>query len=414
MDDLWWKVIVGTAGITTIVAAFITSLFFREREKIRHAREKFALSEESERRYRDLFDNVTDLIYLHSPDGEIIDINRTLVERLGFRVDEVKGHMIGEFILPRDQLRFMEYLHRASHGETILEGLLPIRTKKGKKLHVLEYKSSPVFSGGRLIAIRGVARDVTDRVRLERLRVRNERSMQTLLKNSQEMQKALGHLTREMMVIQERERESISRELHDEISQMIATITMNLETIRSEISPRKRALLKRIKGTQDLTSSVLQRIREVLRDLRPLGLDPIGIVAAIQRLARDFRERSGAKIEVSIDPKTEGISFEEKIVLYRVVQESLTNAWHHGRAKNVAISSECINGKVRLEISDDGVGFEPGPGNLPRDGAMGLGLLGMRERVRLFDGEFSVSSKVGEGTTVRVILPVDSKSGNQS
>ncbi len=406
MSDLLWQVMIGTLGIMTLVVGFIVSLFYRERERRRHEREKFSLTEENERRYRDLFDNVTDLIYLHTPEGEITDINRTLVEQLGFRVDEIKGHRIEEFILPQDRSRLRDYLHNAANGNRVIEGLLPIRSKNGEKLHVLEYRSSPVISHGHPFAIRGVARDVTDRVRYERLRVRDERRMRMLLRNSEEMQTALTHLTREMMMIQERERESISRELHDEIGQMIAAITMNLERIRADVASRKRSLLRRIESTQDLTSSILQRIREVLRDLRPLGLEPLGIIPAVERLAHDFRERSGSRIEVSGDPKAEEIPIEQKIVLYRVVQESLTNAWRHGHAKCVAVSIRWAHERVEVEVRDDGVGFEVGPGDLAKNSPTGLGLLGMRERVKFFDGDFSVRSNPGEGTTVLVSLPL--------
>ncbi len=407
MDAFWWKVMIGTAAIMILVAGFLASLLYYEREKVRHEREKNNITQANERKYRDLFDNVTDLIYLHTTDGIIIDINRILIELLGFRVDQVKGHKIEEFILPRYRKVLTEYLQKAFQGETSIGGFLAIRSITGEKIHILEYLSSTVMSDGSTRAVRGIARDVTDRVRYERLRVRDERKMKTLLENSEEMRMALGNLTREMMMIQERERESISRELHDEISQMIATITMNLETIRSDIPPRKRNLLDRLDKTQDLTSTVLQRIREVLRDLRPLGLGPLGIIPALQMLVRDCKDRSGAEIFLSIDAKIEKLPLEKKIVLYRLVQESLTNAWLHGHAKSVKLSIKCSDSKVYLEICDDGIGFEIDAEGLPVKISKGLGLLGMRERVKIFEGDFSVLSTKGKGTIVRVTLPAN-------
>jgi signal transduction histidine kinase len=205
---------------------------------------------------------------------------------------------------------------------------------------------------------------------------------------------------------QEAERARVSRDLHDQIGQSLTAVLLGQRLLLDALDPNDPELREahaRAEEVRSLAAAALNDVRQLAFELRPIVLDDIGLVAAVQRLAADLADRHQLDLNVDLD----GLSDESRLpadietVVYRVVQEALTNVTRHARAAQVRVSVVVAAGRLRAEITDDGAGFEPTPEKL-----RSLGLAGMVERATLVGGEVRITSAPSAGTTVRLDLPV--------
>jgi signal transduction histidine kinase len=215
-----------------------------------------------------------------------------------------------------------------------------------------------------------------------------------------ESQGNLRRLSRRLVQIQETERKSLSRELHDEVGQILTALGMelkNLESLRHDPG----TFHGHIEELKALNAQAMRSLRDMAMGLRPSMLDDLGLEAALQWQGREFSRHTGVPATVQVTGVFENLSESQRTCIYRVVQEALTNCARHSRAKNVLVSvSESERGIVTV-VHDDGVGFDVSN----RSG--GLGLIGTQERVDELGGEFNITSAHGKGTTVRVELPLE-------
>ncbi|MDD4601262.1 hypothetical protein SDC9_08997 [bioreactor metagenome] len=207
--------------------------------------------------------------------------------------------------------------------------------------------------------------------------------------------------------IQEEERKKISRELHDETSQALTSIIVGLRVL-AEHTPGaddRESILQ----MRDVAVQTLESVHNLAVELRPVLLDDLGLVAAVQRYVDNYTRQYGIKVNVRFGKLSrERFMPEVEITLYRLVQEALTNIVRHACATEVNITFSKQRAKLFLSIWDNGVGFEAG--SLPATkGNIGLGIYGMRERVTLLNGKFDIQSGLGEGTAISVEIPVHKK-----
>jgi signal transduction histidine kinase len=205
-------------------------------------------------------------------------------------------------------------------------------------------------------------------------------------------------LSARLLDAQEDERRSISRELHDQVGQSLGMLLVDAGRLGAMLPPGLPAAqehLHKIKGTAEQT---LQTVRDMALLLRPSMLDDLGLVAALEWQGREISRRSAAEVQVDAEGVAENLPDEHKTVIYRVVQEALSNAARHSSAKNIRVHVREESGKIAVEVTDDGTGFDPAR-------MRGLGMLGMEERVKRLGGTFHVDSKPGSGATVRFELP---------
>ena len=208
----------------------------------------------------------------------------------------------------------------------------------------------------------------------------------------------LTELAQHLLTAREDERHRLARDLHDELGALLTSAKLDAARIKSRLAntaPEAQERLTHLVGT--LNSSIALG-RRIIEDLRPSTLANLGLVAALAILAREFAERSGIEVQCSMTPVA--LSASAELVVYRLVQEAVTNLSKHARARHVWINLAAGNGQVEVSVRDDGVGFDTGP---PPTSAYGL--LGMRFRVEAEHGSLSVVSAPGQGTTVRVTLP---------
>jgi signal transduction histidine kinase len=192
---------------------------------------------------------------------------------------------------------------------------------------------------------------------------------------------------------QELERSRLSRELHDETGQALASIMLGLKTLEPQVGEEALVQLR------ELVASALGNVRRLTVELRPPALDDFGLGAALERLATVLSERSA--LDVQLNVSCSGLPAAHETAIYRIVQEALTNIIKHAEAQTVSIVIAATDGSVRVVVEDDGIGFAV---EGVRDGA--LGLVGMRERVALLGGRLDVQSAAGRGTTIMGELPL--------
>jgi signal transduction histidine kinase len=216
------------------------------------------------------------------------------------------------------------------------------------------------------------------------------------------MRRYIGAITQK----QENERRHIARELHDETVQSLLAISRSIELEQaSQIDPDR---LKHLAEIQQLVGETLAGVRQISRDLRPLVLEDLGLIPALQALVRSARQGPGAIPHVKLDVPDQQIRLDasQELALYRIVQEALTNARKHAQATGVQLSLQVAEASIILEIEDDGIGFQV-PESLSELAQHGcFGLVGIQERVWEMGGSLQIRSAPGEGTCLHISMPV--------
>jgi len=203
---------------------------------------------------------------------------------------------------------------------------------------------------------------------------------------------------RRVVEAQELERRRLARELHDETGQALTSILLGLRGLEEAREGDRR---EAVAGLRELVVATLQDVRNLAVELRPKALDDFGLVAALDRLTTGFSEQTGIAVDLEARLGDERLPGEIETALYRIVQEALTNIVKHARAQRVSILVVRKPASVAVVIEDDGTGFSQ-PEATDRGG---LGLVGMRERVRLLDGRFEIESSPGAGTAIVAEVP---------
>jgi signal transduction histidine kinase len=228
-----------------------------------------------------------------------------------------------------------------------------------------------------------------------------------LYQEIQERDRLRGELLHQVVSAQEMERQRIARELHDGTGQTLTALGLGLAAVSGRISAIDSTSSKQVADLKDLSTSAMIELRDVISNLRPSLLDDLGLVPALRGQVQAFIERSGIKADLDISGNVRRLSPDLETIIYRIIQEGLTNVSKHAGASATYIELTFENEALTVIISDDGHGFDV-------DAAMraaptelrAWGLLGMQERVALADGTFKISSKPGEGTTIEIEIPL--------
>lgn len=226
-----------------------------------------------------------------------------------------------------------------------------------------------------------------------------------LLKESNRLQRQMRLLSRQIISAHEDERKKISRELHDVIAQTLTGINVRLATLKQDAALNTKGLAGNITKTQRLVEKSVQIVHRFARELRPAVLDDLGLIPALHSFLKSFTERTGVRAKLSGFPEIERTDSIRKTVLFRVAQEALINVSRHAAATLVEISFRKHDGHACMEVHDNGRSFHV-PSVMHANRGRRLGLIGMRERVEMVGGTFSIESSPGNGTTVLVCVPV--------
>jgi signal transduction histidine kinase len=264
---------------------------------------------------------------------------------------------------------------------------------------------------------RNLAGEILERRKTEAALRQSEEHYRVLFNQARLMEEDLRHLSSKILHVQEEERKRISRELHDQVGQSLTVINVNLAVLKKAVAsdrqPPAGELTLRIADTEQLLQEAMETVHRFSRELRPAMLDDLGLIPALRSCLKIFSERTGLRVRLRAEVGVEALNDEAKTVLYRVAQESMTNTAKHAQATEVTITVQKLKSGVRLEIKDNGQGFEMNQ-EFAVKRKKRLGLFGMQERARLVRGDFSVSSLPGRGTTVRVRVPFNGEASQDA
>jgi len=270
-------------------------------------------------------------------------------------------------------------------GATVLFGL----RANGEEFPI-EASISQHSEGGKILYT-VILRDVTERVRAEEALRRSKEELRELALTAQ--------------TVREQEKSRVARELHDELAQALTALKMDVAWIREHVPPDGGPLSKKLSDIESLLDSTVAATRRISADLRPLMLDDLGFLPAAEWLVQKFTERTGIRCELDIGAPDLELEDPYASAVFRILQESLTNAARHAQPSLVEVAIDRGDGVVRLTVRDNGRGFSLAQPRTPGS----YGLLGLRERAYLLGGEVDIASEPGRGTTIEVRIPLESR-----
>lgn len=232
--------------------------------------------------------------------------------------------------------------------------------------------------------------------------VAERRNAEDRLRESEEKLRALAaHL----ISVREDERAHIAREIHDELGQVLTGLKMDVGWLAARLPQDQKPLSEKIDSINRLIDSTIHTVREISAGLRPEVLDEMGLVAAINWQAREFRKRTGVRCRLKLPDEAAAFDREVSTTAFRIFQEVLTNVARHSRATRVDVELAVEPERLVLDVADNGVGIS----DTQSSGRKSLGLLGMRERALRLGGEVSVQGRPNHGTRVRVSIPTSQR-----
>jgi PAS domain S-box-containing protein len=384
-------------------------------------------------KYTDLYDFAPVGYFSIDEQGLILEVNLTGAALLGVERSHLINRRLQRFLARTSRPIFLAFLEKvfAGHGKQICEASLP---NKNGTLSWVDFQATPVASlrserkwcrmavsdisalkraeetqrhmEALDAANRELKREIIRRKVIEAaLKESKEYSCQ-LLAEALQLQKQLRHLSHQVLQAQEEERKRISRELHDEIAQVLTAINLHLAKLKNEAAPNSKDFKRKIARTQRLVEKSVNIVHQFAGQLRPAVLDDLGLIPALHSYVKDFAKRTGLSIRFTsfTRDKAKQLDSAKRTVLYRVAQESLMNVARHAQASEVNMSIHKLRGVIHMEVKDNGKSFQV-QAALPTGKKKRLGLLGMRERVEMVGGRFSVESSPGNGTTIRAEIP---------
>ncbi len=338
----------------------------------------------SEERYRGLFENSSEAIFVCSTTGRVISANKACEQLTGYSQSELSEHNIYELFsgasLEHVKQFFPDQLEKAMFGQPEEFSLV----QKGGAEAFVQLKFSRLFRDSQLIGLQVIARNVTE-----------ERQLR------QNMEYYMSQITR----AQEDERLRMSRELHDETAQIMASLSRGLNSLVSGERKLSRRTVEQLEELHQMADSALEKVRRFGQDLRPSILDDLGLVPALEWLVAKLEEYNDIETKVNITGNQRRLQREKELTVFRITQEALNNVRRHSRASTVELTVDFSDDALTVIISDNGQGFEmpPRTSDLVLSGK--LGIIGMRERARLAGGTLIVQSETGSGTTITLRMP---------
>jgi signal transduction histidine kinase len=226
---------------------------------------------------------------------------------------------------------------------------------------------------------------------------------QTYEKELQANYDKIQYLSRKVLSAYEEEKARLARELHDEVGMSLTTLKLNLQLFSKDLTKCCFQHKEKLDTMVETVSELQSTIRSKAYFLRPPALNDLGLVAVINNMIAELSKYAGIKGKLEASGSPDNISVEIENALYRCIQESLTNVARHANADNVLVKIDFVNNSIRVNVVDDGIGFEQ---HLAKSDNKHLGLQGMQERVDLLNGSLDIKSDPDQGTNVQIIIPL--------
>ncbi|MCH8011565.1 MAG: PAS domain S-box protein [Candidatus Marinimicrobia bacterium] len=395
---------------------------------IRYAIERKRAEEElkaSQEYLRNLIDCSLDMIIAVDRNRRITEFNRAAEETFGYRREDVLGKH-ANILYADSQVGLEAHKTAVEQGQSVQEILN--KRKNGKVFPSLLCASVLLDSQGRRVGVMGISRDITEKKQAEEALQKahdeledkvKERTAEleqsnmelkgeiTLRKHAEEqLKKSHDQLRRHsarLQTVKEEERENLARELHDEMGHSLTALKIDLVSLLNDPLIKSKPQADDLQSMISLTDDSLQTVKRIATELRPGVLDQLGIGAAIEWQLKEFQSRTQIKCEVRLPEERLGLGKDKDIILFRILQEALTNVARHAQATNIVITLQKDKQSISMTVQDDGRGIEESE----VVGMRSLGLLGMRERSHLVGGKLTITGEQGKGTTISVSVPID-------
>ncbi len=326
-----------------------------------------------------LISNIPLGIVIKDQDQRVRFCNSAFEQMFLFKQDEIQGQNLDEVIAPHDRQEAALLSQAVQAGGTI-HTTARRRRKDGTFVEV-ELYGVKVYSGETFVGAFAIYQDITER------------------KKSEEKLAALrSRLTR----AQEEERARIARDLHDDTGQRLALLSIDLEQLKQASIELKSSLTQQLESLVKAASEITSDVHNVSRRLHPSQVELLGLQAALASFCNDFASRNAMQIEFVNDGVHRKLKPDVSLCLYRVAQEAIRNVQKHSGTRRATVHLDEISGSLRLRISDQGTGFNPGSSDPPP----GLGLLSMQERLHTLGGELFIHSRPGGGTCIEACIPL--------
>lgn len=345
---------------------------------------------ESEERFAQFMRYLPGLAYIKDENARIVFINEYVSNIYDLKMEEVLGKTDFEFWPAEVAARV-----RADDQSVISSGHVAERIEDvnhdGDTMFFLTYKF-PIPREGKPPLLGGISIDITKR-----------KQMEEALSDSE---KELRSLSSKLLAVQEEERLHIAQELHDSVGQILAAVKFGLEGTLRGSDKGVAHMAASLEPLVPMTQHAIKEVRRLYTGLRPTVLDDFGIVAAIGWFTREFGElHSSISITKDISVTEEQVPELLKIVIFRLIQETLSNVASHSHASRVRIVLRKTEGRLELSLEDNGCGFDLQEGKPWEKLVDGIGLVSMKKRTELAGGCFSIESVVGKGTAIRATWP---------
>lgn len=364
------------------------------REAVLRRERRVALErlENKQKLLRDITSSLGEGILTMSRDGKMIFMNPEAENLLGWREDELMGADVHDTIH-----------HRKPDGTHLSKEDCPIQimmesgsfyrsdddvfVRKDGSVFPVSYVVTPITENGETVASVTAFQDITERKRAER--------------ELKESRRQLRELSVFLQSVREEERTRIARELHDELGQVLTALRIDLDWLQSRVEGADQRVPGKLTAMSQLVDRTVESVRRIAADLRPGMLDDLGLAAAIEWLAEQFRKRSGIECELVLNQDEFELDDQLATSVFRIIQEALTNVARHAGASLVTVVVEDLGNGIALEVADNGRGFEPAPQGKKKT----YGLLGIHERVKMLGGSVEIHGRPGKGTIVRAHIP---------
>lgn len=332
-----------------------------------------------------VIDTDPNLIYVKDAEGRFVLVNQAMADLHRMTPQELVGRNSAELFPNKEQ--FEPYLKMDREVIETRRQVVAINPNwlSGKERWFLSIKTPMVQPDGTLHVL-GIALDVTERKLAE----------EKLNESYKELQKLATHLE----VVREDEQKRIARELHDEMGSVLAALNINVSLLAKRLPAEMAHLKSDVDSLAKLVDAGIRAMRHTIAELRPSLLDHVGLKFAIERYVEEFQKNTGIECELRLSEDESMLDGKRSAAIFRIIQESLTNVAKHAQANKVNIVLSYWDESLVLTVKDNGKGFDPNARKVNS-----FGLLGIRERASLVGGRAEISSAVGRGTTVRVILP---------
>lgn len=346
---------------------------------------------------KDYFDNIiksmNDTLVVISLDTRIRSVNKATCELLEYKEDELIGRDI-KLIVPQEKELFGSAGFQRLLGEsTVVDQEIDYVTRSGKRIPMLFSAAVLKNKGGKTEGAVCIATDVTKRKQAEEALRESERD--------------LHFLSSQLLTAQEKERRRLSIGLHDELGQALMVLKLKLRSIREGLPADQAGLKAECDEVLGYINEVTENVRRLSRDLSPSILEDLGLSAAIRWLVEAFTKPSNLGCSLDMMEMENLFSQEEQIILYRIIQECLTNIAKHAQATHVSIVIRKQDDRVFFRVEDNGKGFNLREAFSKDPSKKGWGLAAMYERTRMLRGALDIWSQEGKGTIITLTVPLD-------